>query len=72
MYQQTRGQLRNLYNVLEKHRDYLNQKVLRFVSSNEMEKARLERAKAEDMGRIVNLIQERIKECAKEVNKKGG
>ena len=72
MFQQTRGQLQNLYRVFEKHRDYLNNNVLRFVDSNKMDEARMERAKAKDLSAIIFCIKERIKECVKEVNRGGG
>lgn len=70
MYQQTRGQLKNLYNVFEKHRDFLNKDALQYISNNKIDEARISRAKAEDMDKIIDLIKERIKECAEEVNKR--
>lgn len=69
MYQQTRGQLKNLYNVFEKHRDYLNKNALNFIGANKTDEARMSRAKAEDMNKLIGLINERIRECAKETNK---
>jgi len=72
MFQQTRGQLQNLYRVFEKHRNYLNDHALRLIDSGKMDEARMERAKAKDISQTISCIQERIKECAKEANKKGG
>ena len=70
MHQQSRGQLANLYDIFEKHKDALNKSALVFLSSNKIDEARWERAKAEDMSKIVKLIKERIKECAEEANKR--
>lgn len=69
MHQQTRGQLKNLYGVIERHRDVLNKRALIAVGSNKIDEARMARAKAEDMDWLIHLIKERIKECAEEANK---
>ncbi len=72
MERQNAGHLRDLYIVFKNHRDYLNSSALNFLSTNKIDQARMERAKAEDMDKIIDLIKDRIKECANEANKKRG
>jgi len=51
-----------LLGVLKEHRDYLNKEALRALSDDKTPQAIRFQAKAEDAEKIVDLIQERIRE----------
>lgn len=65
------GELQALYRIFKSHKDYLNKNALKHLEGIDILegakiKAIVERAKALDMEKLVDLIENRIKECGKE------
>ena len=51
-----------LLNVFQEHKNYLDKQTLQAVRDGKLDEAVRYQAKSEDMGKIVDLIKDRIKE----------
>ena len=60
-----REELAALFKIFRSHKEHLNKKALEAIDKNKVDEARIERAKALDIDRILDLINNRIRECAK-------
>lgn len=64
------GALRVLFTLFEKHRDYCVKEALAQIKKGDFHNAVRYEAKAEDQTKIMNIIQNRIKEVKKEKEEK--